>query len=429
MSLTKTPGLRGASDSGNALLSPPRIAFAGVGLWNAVTAVLVTTLIAGTADAQQVPVEYRIKRIPVADGTGSHDVNNLSMVVGGHSPNGSSLRVGYIYDHLGIIGAPRTVHSLDEWIPNLDGWSGAVCTGINDAGQVVGILKDTVDNATVGKGFYLDLDIFSESPTPTWQYLPAPPDSTYFYGRRINNAGDVIVPFRQDDVNRAYLFNPANYNPNDPATDYEVLLDPATGSPLLLDSLSVTLNNSRQVVGQLGSYEGFRLTPGVALEIIPFSNHRSITINDSGTVAGTIRTEMPSDKGKKTRQVNVAARFDMQGNVQLLTDQASGSFDINQSGDVGIDVLNSLYLYHSNTNEEVGYGLLSLDDLVVGTEDDIAFWSEAISGIRAMNNRDETTGFGQIVVKSMVFSITGKGKQRAGTYEYRHFLLTPVPLP
>ena len=71
MSLTRTFGLCGVSDSGNALLSPPKTAAASVGQWGAITVVLLTSFFAGTASAQQAPVEYRIERIPVDDGSWS----------------------------------------------------------------------------------------------------------------------------------------------------------------------------------------------------------------------------------------------------------------------------------------------------------------------------------------------------------------------
>jgi hypothetical protein len=422
------------SDGGNAFQLPPRITFANVGHWIALTAVLLTSFLAGTADAQQIPVEYRIERIPVADKSVVNDINNLSMVVGYHEPNEPGLRVGYIYDHLGIVGAPKTVHALDEWITDLDGSPEASCLGINDAGQVVGYLNYIVDDNTMGrKGFILDLDIFSATPTPTWQYLPAPPNSTDFYGRRINNVGDVIVPFKQDDTYRAYLFNPNNFDPNDPTTNYDVLTDPVTGVPLSLDNYLVTLNSSRQVVGIQLSGGPFRLTPGVRLESLPLG-WEPLSINDSGTIAGTARAEIATGKGKKTQTINVAARIDAQGNVQVLAGQRSFSTDINHSGDILITTQQySLpevpYVYHSETNGNAGHGLLNLDDLVFGVTEDITFWFEAdaIAG-SAMNNRD-ATGFGQVVVNAWVSTTTGNRKNRVTTKEYRKFLLTPVLLP
>lgn len=372
----------------------------------------------------QVPVNYRIEQIPVENAYVNH-MNNWGLVVGYEWINGE--RMGFIYDHFGILGQAKTVHPLTEWIPNLDGWSGSSCLAVNDQGQLVGYFADSVNGTRAG--FYLDLDLFAAQPSPGWEYLPNPEGSTFYYGDNINSNGDVIIfsEVNGGPVNHAYLFNPAEFDPDAPQTFPSLVTDPATGAALSLKAQvsTNTLNASRQLVGRLTDGTGVRLTPGVQLESLPLA---PTSINDAGLVAGAFGIQVPG-KGKKTSTINVAARFSSVADP--LTSLESFSNDINHEGDVaGRFATGSPLLFHADVGATAGHGLLDLNTLVVGTEDDLTHWFSATNQSALLLNDRDTTGFGQVVISSSAVQTTGKGKNRVTVTDNRLLILTPeTPQP
>lgn len=349
-----------------------------------------------------------MERIPINPINNVNDLSNLGIAVGREDIDG--VTIGFIYDHFGLIGQPKTIHPLTEWIANMDGWAGSSCAGINDLGQITGYLKDSIDGTEIRAGFVLDLDVFSTEPAPNWEYLPTPAGSIWSYGQKINNQGDILAVFRDtNDVFRHYLFNPWSYDPTDPITDFAVLTDPETGIPLAVRG-SGDLNGSGQVCGATTADQVFRLTPGVTLEISPLSGP-TVAINDDGVLAGKAYIEVPSGKGKKTKTLRVACRYTDQ--IEPLADVDSYSWDINSASDV-VGTMNDTchaFLHHADVGQTNGHGLLNLDDLVVGSADDMVFWQQAqTKSARRMTDRD-STGFSQIVVFARLTTTTGKGRK------------------
>ncbi|MFT5522212.1 MAG: hypothetical protein ACI9HK_000153 [Pirellulaceae bacterium] len=379
------------------------------------------------ANAQQ--LEYQAIQIPTISTNGGfvepRDIDTITIddidhiiVVGEHTPDGPD-SVGFVYDHDGVIGDPGTVYSLDQWIPHSGlGWSKSRCSGLNTQGQVVGLLEKVVNGERVRVGFYLDLDIFAATPTPTWEYLPEPAGSTFSYGRDINNNGDVLAKFSLGGVQHAYLFNPTT------ETEYNTLKDPATGAPLTVND--ATLNDFRQVAGQHGGGGGtFLLNPGVSLETLPLAYANGI--NNIGTVIGSADQTVETGTGKKTTTttLSVAAQVTFDG-LEPLNDTSSGSSDINPSGDViGKEYVgrNLVFLSHSEL------GLLYLDELVTGSQGDMDFWFSAdtswLGHLPTLNSRN-SSGFGPIAVAARKSTTSGKGKNQTTTVERRCFMLIPV---
>jgi hypothetical protein len=221
---------------------------------------------AGSAAAQQPPVTYRLDWAPSEPSYAIFDMNNNGLVVGNVAGK------GFIYDSLGVLGAPKTRHWLSEFMTIPPEWSFTCCTGINDMGVVVGQFR----NGLLSTGYVVDLN------TGVWRYLPQPPNCDWAYGDRVNNQGLVLAYFKTTSgVGYAYLHDLAGDE-----TQFAVLSNPATGAPLENISHLNNLNNVGQVAGRVA--EGaFRWTPGRPLEVINDPNLDTFwEMNDFGALCG-----------------------------------------------------------------------------------------------------------------------------------------------
>ena len=81
---------------------------------------------AGPAAAQQPPVTYRLDWAPSESSYNIYDMNNAGLVVGNVAGK------GFIYDSLGVLGAPKTRHWVSEVMTIPSDWTFKCCTGIND---------------------------------------------------------------------------------------------------------------------------------------------------------------------------------------------------------------------------------------------------------------------------------------------------------
>ena len=353
-----------------------------------------------TPAAGQIP-NYRLQLIIVGEEetVQANQMNNLGLVVGFHSPGG--IKTGYVYDHFGLIGAPVTVHSLTEWIPVLpDGWTTSSCVGINNLGQVVGYFSNAQSQRI---GYHLDLDILGGGTTPSWGFLPTPSGTSY--GKLINDNQDVLI--YSSDTFQGHLYNLASGT-------FTTLTDPTSGAPLGFSiATRVDLNNLGQVAGNTLDGSVFRLTPGVQLEFPPFEKSMC-SINDAGLMAGTLPASGPRRTGTPRR----ACRYGSQ--IEVLSNDASSAYDINNNGDVAGQIGSENPIYHDGLDTWVW-----LDDLLVGSEADLGIWYQT-TGKRAINIADrDATGFGQILTLVNTRITTGSGKNRTTTTIRRHYVLTP----
>lgn len=369
-----------------------------------------------TAIAQ---VTYRLHRVPLTFISGSvntnhNGTNNLGLAVGSHEPGG--IKNGYVYDHYGLVGSPKTTHTLTEWVNVPDGWNSS-CVGLNDMGQVVGLLEKTTELGTERVGYLLDLDVFSEIPTPSWRFLPTVPGAQSSYGRRINNHGLVLI--EEQGTGRQFV-----YDSSDP--NAELVPIPGAGDigrfSDINDSLQLVTGN---VSGSNSMGVRLTLTPDLVsqqeLILIQERNvYQCSCINKFGDLGLTLREIR--DSRKRIITPKLAARYsDELGLVQLSTVE-SGVEDINDSGDVCgyIGTPNNPAIY---TDED---GWLNLDDLVTGDPNDVDMWLAAgTCRVKSISNRVGVTGFGNVYAVAIRSITTGKGKNAVTTQDIRHFLLVP----
>jgi len=192
-------------------------------------------------------VSYRLNRVPLfnvnASDYNSTGLNNLGLAIGFHELDG--ITHGFVYDHYGLLGgSPKTTHTLTEWVTVPVGWN-SKCGGLNDMGQVVGAFEKTTALGTEREGFLLDLDIFSETPIPSWRYLPKPAGVIDSYGRRINNHGLVLIEATDIDFSKKQQYV---YDSSDSAAELVPLLIPIQAYSPEHSRLN-DMNDSRQFAG------------------------------------------------------------------------------------------------------------------------------------------------------------------------------------
>lgn len=367
------------------------------------------TLLAGSARGQTPAVRYRVTTVPVpATSVQVEGMNNRGMIVGSAPPFNSGS--GFVYDSRGAMLGANSFHRITEFVPIPAGWSDVRCTDINDHGVVVGVFERLGTSGYERQGFILDLatgDVAS---------APNPWNSTYTYGRRINNAGVVLGYYHpvggDASTNYAYLY--------DTATQQLIVVnDPSTNAPLAVNGITLELNDQNQIVGQTSGSGGsfFRMTtPAGPLEKVPLSYGR---INDSGTIGGVVQTI----KGKTAS--STAVRYD--SGLQVIGPSGTSyGWDLNNSGDVVLQNGSKHSIYRTDM------GLIDLYSLVTrgGTQADLDFWnaakSQVVIGLFSIAERDTSlgagnTGFGVIGGSATVSS----GKAKSVTFETRLLVLTP----
>ncbi|TWU33897.1 hypothetical protein [Novipirellula artificiosorum] len=379
----------------------------------------------------QATVQYRLEQVPIPEGFFVNDFNNQNLVVG-HSRYTDGETV-VLYDHDGVLGAPRSTWSLDDLIDVSDEFSSASILDINESGQFVAYLKR--DDGT-DESILVDLYDTGGSLSPTWRYLNVPASSGLSYAKRINDLGEVLGQF-VDDVSgdtHAFLLDSTN-----PSSTPVVLTDPTTGMPIAIRAPDLLrLNNLGQVSGNTYietdfgygiSFGGFRLTPSVEMLLTPLSETlRTATIrdmNDFGEMTGEALVAVTGSgrKGKTTTSLR-GIRFDETGYEFLPPAVPVRGRDINNAGDVlgSIDTTDgsreAQFLVHDSN-------LIYLDDVVTGVPGDEDFWHAATDFYHQHMNDRDATGYGHVFARAGVVVTTGKGRNQTTTSETRYFILTP----
>ena len=282
------------------------------------------------------PGEYSVQWIPkpseatslyvngLAMATDSHGEVNLALVVGWQNRTDRPDRSAYIYDHFGELEPLSPGHFYDindpglavqfppDWMPDAKGSS---FVDVNTSGRIVGSLKGPDGSST---GFYLDLFPTDENGNPVPRELKPidPPFQTgnQFYGRDVNEAGDILVvshdgpPGGGVGVGYPYIFNPENN---------EHIEIP------VLSNHRVAFNNFRQVMGLRrtddvvfrhtitqpdgsGSTETF---PDLASSVSP-------NINDFGEFAATIYVPRGRDKGAYPVRLGMNGSIEWQASLK-----------------------------------------------------------------------------------------------------------------
>jgi len=350
-------------------------------------------------------VTYRLNRVPLfkvnASDYNSTGLNNLGLAIGFHELLG--ITHGFVYDHYGLLGLPKTTHTMTDLVTVPFGWN-SKCGGLNDMGQVVGAFEKTTALGTEREGFLLDLDIFSPTiPIPSWRYLPKPAGAISSYGRKINNDGLVLIEALQSENTQGVYTQQYVYDSRVPVNELVPLLVPRTVR-------FMDINDSRQFAGS-----GVRLTLTEDLGI-----QQMLTVPGAHSINthGMLGLQLKETRDSRGRIItpSLAARYSDTVGVEKLSTIHSGVWDINDSGDIcGFNgTTNSPAIYRAN-------GWLYLKDLVRGTPDDVGmFLAAGERKVRYIANRG-ATGFGNLYVIAIRATKNGKNT----SYDVRHFLLEP----
>ncbi len=339
-----------------------------------------------------VPVRYQLKTFGMPEDSyglgGNMNVYQMSssgLAVGDYADLNLTMR-GFLYDpsidpdnavnlnDLGIVGIP-------------DGWYIRAATDINDLGFVVGSMESQ-ETPGLHRGFLLDLS--SDPPS----LISLPVGDLYTYCRRINDSMDILGVYRNADGTwGGYIYNPlVGYN------DLEIsLLDPYVHLSNPVPGAAV------KIVGKLADGSPFRKTIGGALET--FADLSYIRdINGAGDFCGNqeIRTR------RKVTYTAIRYRSEVE-----LFDGYGHANAINNHGNL---VLDAIQFYHEGT------GTVSLDNIVDGSNADLAAWFAGNPRVTDMTERgainSEAPDFPGLSGTITSFDFAGRG-----------FVAIPVPEP
>lgn len=343
------------------------------------------------------PVRYRIKfpSLP-ADSTGGvwiNDMNNWGQVVGWYSTDAGQR--AFLYDP--TVDADRAIDLNSLVTAGLpDGWRLRSGVAINDWMVVVGTLEQTGSSPVQVRPFALDL----LADNPVVDLLPDV-GVDFSYGRQINENGDILGGYQTSTGDwEGWAYNPGLYgDPLDrsPRDGSPIDMSAEIPDPLLLSGRAdeFVLNNPSggapaQVAGVDAEGVPFRYTLGdSAPERFPELNVRWPWLgglNDSGTFAGLL--SVPREKNRK----GYSAPFRFNATLDELPSLSQQPQAINASG----DLLFYNVIYRDDWAE---YGYVSLFDLGVGSDADLALWNHRDAVIDAfdMNDRAGVSDSGQIV--------------------------------
>lgn len=348
----------------------------------------------GGGDPPAAPINYEIQWFGNLDGSGFYasDINNKGQIVGSGWDE-TNTRVAYVL-------LPRDLDEDDvldyanEMIVDINdmfvldangdatseptvpgGWRANRAESINEFDEVAGTLWDGANRAV----YTIDL---------VTQTMVVIAENTGV-NAKINDLGEIAYTKFVDGVELIHVYRPGQGSEN-----------------LGIGPTLWGFNNAGQVTGSDESSWAFRYTPGDTPaddDILTIGQYYfDGDLNQSGSFTLGY-TQSP----RKRR----AYRYSDANELQELGSAAGSPTGINNDGDVLIIKSGSSYVYTDQ------HGVLTLDDLVVGSIDDLADWlvSDSIDS-SAINDRDGT-GFGQIIGAATIDGVS------VG------FVLTPIPAP
>jgi probable HAF family extracellular repeat protein len=349
------------------------------------------------------------------DATGGvwiNGVNNQGQVVGWYTAGNA--RRAFIYDP--SINPLRVIDlNTLPFGGGVTGYHLGSAVGINEHQVIVGYLLNEANNRL---GFAIDFSAES----PVVDLLPNL-GSDFSYGMRINENGDVLGLFEDvDGVQYGYLYNPGYYgvpgsrnprdgSPLDLSTDLPDIL-PLSGRANELELNNPLGERPAQVGGTDANGIAFRYTTGADPVYEDFPDldltwdSLFFGINDSGVFIGNARYTPEGAKGKGRTQTQ-PFRYGL--SVEwLMMDSVETPQDINNSN----DLISYTHVYRD------GWGWVPIDQLVEGSEADLADWLMGTPDLFEMSDPVFPTDVGYI----------------AGRLAYvdefpRLFVLLPVPTP
>lgn len=322
-----------------------------------------------------------------------NDMNNLGQVVGIYSSTAG--RRPFLYNPLVSTDQGVDLNAIvTAGIP--DGWRFRSALAINDHMVVVGNMEEI----STGQRRPVAIDLLAVDPV-----VDLLPDVgvDHSHGFKINENGDILgVVDLGDGLWASWIFNPGLYG--DPAqrtprdgTPLDMSGEMPDLLPLSGSSPSYDLNNPvgtspAQIAGVDADRVAFRYTLGDAEpELFPELNLSNLTpdsnLNDSGTFTGYLYYPR---EGKRKYYL---ATFRYNTELDELPQRSDGEIaympiDMNSSGD--------LLLWDALYRDDWGDRYVKINDLVVGTDPDMAAWSSGSAYVYGINDRPEPSSAGQI---------------------------------
>ena len=296
-----------------------------------------------------------------------------------------------------IDGAPTPwIDSEDPAVP-ATGWLAYYAHGINTWGEIVGLAWHPATDES--RAF-----LFSDLPNPQFLLLPRMGPGRP-RARAINDLGTIVGILWDPGVRTDAIV----YTWNSSSGQYEGnhLLHPGTGNPIAVDlsGRGIDINNTGQIViaglDSSSGYSGWRGTANVAggFDWESFEHLRPSAINQTGAFAGSVWPP------KKPYDDDASFRYSDDNGLEIIKQGKSQdvAMGINSSGDVCLigvygGTNHRPYLYwEGDLSTREDNVLVPLDELVVGTNGDLALWNEPGPAVPwAINMRDNPTGFAQI---------------------------------
>ena len=355
----------------------------------------------GTTPPQLPPVRYRIAfpAMP-ANATGGlfvDNINDLGQVVGWYSAEDGQR--AFIYDATKNGGSVIDLNTVVQGgLP--EGWRLRSAVSINDHMVIVGIMELTGSSPVQVRPIAIDLG----TETPVVDLLPDV-GVDFSYGRWINNNGDILGVYQTENGSFAWFFNPDLYN-GDAQVRAERNGQPQNMTQDVPQDLSALgsraqqfhLNNAApaQIAGVNDNGIAFRYTTGdnPVWQTFPELNLYVSSLgglNDAGTFCGLLYVPRDGKNKDYTAPFRyTAALNELPPFSQFQFQQPRG---INGAG----DVIFYDQIYRDDWAKDYGRPYVPVDDLVVGTDADLATWFSGTSvDMFVLNNRAGASNSGQI---------------------------------
>jgi probable HAF family extracellular repeat protein len=307
------------------------------------------------------------------------DIDNHGNVVG--ATGGGGMAPAFLYS------PENGMQDLNDLAGPGSEWILTDAFGINDSGQVVGLGNPNAQRGNFGFRFTPGFVDEQGTYVPPVVERMALSEATHSVAGAINDLGEVVGESHDAAGNKTVFV----YSDSSGPTDLEI--------EAAVNAFYFGINNLGQVVGttmqtskRWSFFVAFRYTPGQGIETTtlfndPFSPEHSFAddINDAGQFTGAA---LPG------RYLHAYRFADQSGMVDLDEGRnTSHGRCINSHGDIAGErqfpgVLGTrAFLY----TEE--FGMVNLDDLVVGTAEDLDYWTTYSVFVKAINDSRQICGY------------------------------------
>ena len=321
------------------------------------------------------PIDYEITWLTSPLGTCpiAWDIDNHGNVVG--ATGGGGMAPAFLYS------PENGMQDLNDLAGPASGWILTDALGMNDFGQIVGLGNPNGERGNCGFRFTPGFTDEDGTYVPPVVERMGPPE-VHSVAAAINDVGEVVGYYDASGSDAVFVYS-----------DVSGIAD------LGIEAINFDfgINNAGQVVGttrvvtkRRSTYIAFLFTPGQGIETTtlfndPFSEYGSSAkdINDAGQFTGAAVAS----------RYHHAYRFSDPSGMVDLDEGRNTSYGrcINSHGDVAGQLQFSTgpqrgFLYIDE------FGKVNLDDLVVGTAEDLGYWMSYSVYVNAMNDNGQICG-------------------------------------